>query len=60
MFQHFTQSQVSKLHDRFESLLDQMFESLQAKTVHIDLAFAVDDLLRKRLPDRRRVFESMA
>jgi hypothetical protein len=25
-----------------------------------DPAFAIDDLLRKRLPDRRRVFESMA
>jgi hypothetical protein len=42
------------------SLLNQIFKSLHAETAHIDIAFAVDDLLRKRLPDRWRVFESMA
>jgi hypothetical protein len=40
--------------------LNQIFESLQAETADIDRAFAVDDLLLKQLPDRRRVFESMA
>jgi hypothetical protein len=33
---------------------------LHAETADIDLAFAADDLLRQRLADRRRVFESMA
>jgi hypothetical protein len=42
------------------SLFNQIFKSLQAETADIDLALAVDDLLRKRLPDRRRVFKSMA
>jgi hypothetical protein len=40
--------------------LHQNFESLHAETADIDLAFAVDDLCRERLADRRRVFESMA
>ena len=30
------------------SLLNQVFKPLQAETAHIDLAFAVDDLFRKR------------
>jgi deoxyadenosine/deoxycytidine kinase len=46
--------------DGYKRLLNQIFESLQAETVDIDLAFAIDDLLRQRLADRRRVFESMA
>jgi hypothetical protein len=37
-----------------------VFKPLHAETADIDPAFAVDDLLRKRLADRRRVFESMA
>jgi hypothetical protein len=41
-------------------LSNQSLKSFQAETADIDLAFAVDDLLRKRLSDRRRVFESMA
>jgi hypothetical protein len=41
-------------------LLNQIFKSLQAETADIDLALAVDDLLRQRFPDRRRVFEAMA
>ena len=46
--------------ERNRALLNQIFKSLHAETTHIDLAFAVDDLLRQRLTDRRRVFESMA
>ena len=42
------------------ALLNQIFKSLQTETADIDLAFAVDDLLRQCLPDRRRVLESMA
>lgn len=41
-------------------LLNQIFKSLQAETADIDLALAVDDLLRQRFADRRRVFEAMA
>jgi hypothetical protein len=37
-----------------------VFKPLQAETADLDLAFAIDDLLRKRFSDRRRVFESMA
>ena len=33
--------------------MHQVFKSLHAETADIDLAFAVDDLLCKRLPDRR-------
>lgn len=40
--------------------LNQTFKSLHSETADIDFAFAVDDLLRKRLADRRRVFETMA
>jgi hypothetical protein len=39
--------------------LNNIFKSFQAETSDIDLAFTVDNLLRKRLADRRRVFESM-
>jgi len=42
------------------SLLDHIFKSLQAEAANIDLASAVDDLFRKHLADRRRVFEAMA
>jgi hypothetical protein len=45
---------------RRPSLPNHILKSLQAETADIDLAFAVDDLLHKRLADRRRVFESMA
>ena len=41
-------------------LIESDLKSLQAETAHIDLAFPVDDLLRQRLADRRRMFESMA
>jgi hypothetical protein len=37
-----------------------IFESFQAESADIDPASAVNDLLRQRLPERRRVFESMA
>jgi hypothetical protein len=39
--------------------LNQIF-NLQAETADVDLAFAIHDLLRKRLPDRSRVFKSVA
>ena len=42
--------QVLRHQERNRTLLNQMFKSLYAETAHIDLAFAVDDLLRKRLP----------
>ena len=42
------------------SLLEQIFKSPHGETADIDLAFAVDDLLRKRLANRRRVLEPMA
>ena len=41
------------------ALLHQISKSPQAETADIDLAFAVDDLLRQRLADGRRVLESM-
>jgi hypothetical protein len=46
--------------ERNRALSNQIVKSLHAETADIDFAFAVDDLLRQRLPDRRRVFESMA
>ena len=42
------------------ALWDQIRESFQAETAQIDLALAVNDLLRQCLADSRRVFESMA
>ncbi len=42
------------------SLLNQIFKPLHPETADIDLAFAVDDLLRQRLPDGGGVFKSMA
>jgi hypothetical protein len=42
------------------SLLNQIFKPLHPETADIDRAFAVDDLLRQRLADGGRVFESMA
>ena len=35
-------------------------KSLQAETTDIDLASAVDDMLRQRLANPRRMFESMS
>jgi hypothetical protein len=41
-------------------LIELGLKSLHAETAEINLASAVDDLLRQRLADRRRMFESMA
>jgi len=40
--------------------LNQIFKPLHAETADIDHAFAVDGLLRQRLPDDGGMFESMA
>ncbi|MGH7874264.1 MAG: hypothetical protein ACREQO_18895 [Candidatus Binatia bacterium] len=39
--------------------MHQIFKLFMLESADIDLAFAVHDLLRQRLPDRRRLFESM-
>jgi hypothetical protein len=40
--------------------MNEIFKSLHAESADIDLAFAVDDLLCKHLPDGRRMFKSVA
>jgi hypothetical protein len=58
----FSKEVISKpLHKEWNrALMNAIFKSLHAESADIELAFAVDDLLCKHLPDGRRVFESMA
>jgi len=55
-----TAKTFEQYYERNRTLLNQIFKPLHAETADIDLAFAVDDLLRKRLADGGGVFKSMA
>jgi hypothetical protein len=55
-----TIEQGLRYRERNRALLNQIFKSFRLKTADVDPAFAVDDLLRKRLADGGGVFESMA